>query len=88
MDVDPAILRVAQEHVAQRYEIEPALAPRLRGATLKEIEADAVRLRADLGLGPLDEGDRDQAGRDEAGRFVKTTSGDMNAIIRQAAGWA
>jgi len=88
MDIDPAILKLAQASVAERYGIAPQLAPRLRGSTLKEIEADAGRLRQDLGLGPLDQGDRDPTGRDDAGRFVKTTSGDMNAIIRQAAGWA
>jgi hypothetical protein len=82
MDHDPEIMRIAREHVAREHEIEPALAPRLRGSTLKELEQDAVRLRADLGLAPLHEG-----GRDERGRFSGGSSA-MNRLIREKAGRA
>jgi hypothetical protein len=80
--LDPAILKVAQESVAQRFGIAPTLAPRLRGDTLKALEDDAARLREDLGLGPLQERER---GAD--GRFASSASGGMSAIIRRQAGY-
>jgi hypothetical protein len=82
-ELDPAILKLAQERTAERYGIGAQLAPRLRAGqppTLKALEQDAAQLRKDLGLPSLDAPERD-----EAGRFA---GNPMNRIIREAAGRA
>jgi hypothetical protein len=79
-DVDADLLQLGQEHVAQRYGLAPNLASRLQGTTLRELEDDAAKMRAELGLRPLDERQRDAGGR-FAGAVV-----DMNTAIRRAAG--
>ena len=60
------------------HDIPEPLRGRLRGDDLRSLRADAIAMRAELGLEPLDESQP----RGEGGRFA----GDMNSKIRRAAG--
>jgi hypothetical protein len=79
---DAELLDYVRSKVADEYGLSEAQGRRLRGATVRELRADAAEMRSELGLEPLDEG----AQRDERGRFATGAGSDMNRAIRQAAG--
>jgi hypothetical protein len=76
--VDDELVSIAREAIATRYGLSPQQARRLRGDTASALVEDAKLMRSELGLAPVDEGDRD-----ERGRFRPRS---MNEAIRQAAG--
>lgn len=85
MDDDAELLAYVRERVADEYGLNEAQGRRLRGATVRELRADAAQMRLELGLEPIDEG---AAARDDRGRFRATgdVGADMNRAIRHAAG--
>jgi hypothetical protein len=80
---DAETLSFLAHHVGEEHGIPEALRPRLAGETVAELRADAQALAKDLGLAAPEPA----RARDEGGRFARTSSGDMNAIIRAAAGY-
>jgi hypothetical protein len=79
---DAETLSFLAHHVGEEHGIPEALRPRLAGETVSELRADARALAKALGIAPQEAGRE----RDQAGRFA-TSSGAMNRIIRQAAGY-
>jgi hypothetical protein len=79
---DDETITYIRDRVAQEYDLPPAMAHRLHGDTLSALRRDAGRLRAELGLEPL-EGDSGRE-RDQHGRFAPTQT--MNERIRAASG--
>ena len=81
---DAELLAVAKEHIGAAFGLTPQQTTRLRGETRVEIEADAEAMREELGLEPLDDGQKRD--RDQSGRYAKDESTSMNQLIRKASG--
>jgi hypothetical protein len=77
VDVDPELLDLGRQHVAHEFGVGPHVA-RLQGRSMSELRADAAKVRAELGMPPLDDG------RDAQGHFAKSVN--VNTLIRRAAG--
>ena len=80
MSLDAATKQVVQKLVGEQYALPPVMHSRLEGDGVDSMREDAARLRQELGMPALAEGQRD-----ERGRFA---GGDMNTRIRRAAGRA
>jgi hypothetical protein len=77
---DDELLKLAKRAIGDEFELTPAQAGRLRGATASELRDDARAMRRELRLPDLDERERDEHGR------YRAKGVDMNAAIRAAAG--
>jgi hypothetical protein len=79
---DPELFAIARASIGAEHGLSPAQATRLRGHTAGELRADALEMRRELGLDPVDERPRDQGGR-----YAKTGGiYDLNRELRRAAG--
>jgi hypothetical protein len=76
--MDAGLLELAKVTVGQEFRLTPLQARRLRGDTASELRVDAIRVREELGLPPLD----------EQGRFQRAQVIEMNTAIRRASGRA
>ena len=80
--MDNELIEIARTAIGQEFGLSEAQARRLRGESARELRRDAATMRAELGLEPINP----EPQRDERGRYTGFEAGDMNAIIRAAAG--
>ena len=82
--MDAQTLSVLRQTVAEHVGLPEQMADRIRGETLAELQADAGKLMAELGLTPSESATPIKRARDEAGRFAAGND-QMNDAIRGAA---
>jgi hypothetical protein len=82
VDNDDELLQYVKVAVARDHGLSDGQARRLTGQSLREIEADARRMRRELGLDPLDE----PQPRDRQGRYRGSEHAAINNALRAASG--
>jgi hypothetical protein len=85
--MDDELFSIARASIGAEHGLTPQQSARLRGQSAGELRADALEMRRELGLDPVEEPPRDQGGRYAKSRGIYDQRGlDINRLIREASG--